>query len=108
GSVVPAANQIRWHIGYIEDEVTAFSKGKGVLVEAYSPLATGRILGDSALRKMAEKYGKTVAQISIRYCLQHDTLPLPKSTHDEYIAENADVDFDIAAEDMATLDAFTT
>ena len=108
GSVVPAANQIRWHIGYTEDEITSFSKGKGVLVEAYSPLATGRILGNSALRAMAEKYGKSVAQISIRYCLQHDTLPLPKSTHDEYIAENADVDFEIAAEDMATLDALTT
>ena len=108
GSVVPAANQIRWHIGYIEDEITTFSKGKGVLVEAYSPLATGRILGNPALKKLAEKYGKTVAQISIRYCLQHGTLPLPKSTHHEYIAENADVDFEIAAEDMATLDAVTT
>jgi diketogulonate reductase-like aldo/keto reductase len=79
-----------------------------VLVEAYSPLATGRILGNPELRKMAEKYGKTVAQISIRYCLQHATLPLPKSTHHEYIAENADVDFDIVAEDMVTLDALTT
>jgi diketogulonate reductase-like aldo/keto reductase len=108
GSVVPAANQIRWHIGYTEDEITTFSKGKGVLVEAYSPLATGGILGNSALKEMAEKYGKSVAQISIRYCLQHDTLPLPKSTHDDYIAENADVNFEIAAEDMATLDAFTT
>ena len=105
GSVVPAANQIRWHIGYTEDEITSFSQGKGVLVEAYSPLATGRILGNSALRAMAEKYGKSVAQLSIRYCLQHATLPLPKSTHDEFIAENADVDFEIAAEDMATLDA---
>jgi diketogulonate reductase-like aldo/keto reductase len=107
GTVVPAANQIRWHIGYTEDEITAFSTGKGVLVEAYSPLATGNILGDSALREMAEQYGKSVAQIAIRYCLQRETLPLPKSTHDEYIAENANVDFDIAAGDMATLDALT-
>jgi diketogulonate reductase-like aldo/keto reductase len=108
GSIVPAANQIRWHIGYTEDEITTFSKSKGVLVEAYSPLATGSILGDPALSKIAERYGKSVAQLSIRYCLQHATLPLPKSTHDDYIAENADVDFDIAAEDMATLDDLTT
>jgi diketogulonate reductase-like aldo/keto reductase len=64
--------------------------------------------GNPALNELAEKYGKSVAQMSIRYCLQRETLPLPKSTHHEYIAENADVDFDIAAEDMATLDAFTT
>jgi diketogulonate reductase-like aldo/keto reductase len=108
GTVVPAANQIRWFIGYTEDEITSFCKSKGVLVEAYSPLATGRILSNPDLQKVAEKYDKTVAQISIRYCLQHDTLPLPKSTHDEYIAENADVDFEISAEDMASLDAFST
>ncbi len=107
GSVVPAANQIRWFIGYTENDITNFSKSKGVLVEAYSPLATGRILDNPTLKHMAAKYGKTVAQISIRYCLQHDTLPLPKSTHDEYIAENADVDFAISAEDMAALDALT-
>ncbi len=108
GSVVPAANQIRWFIGYTQDEITSFSKSQGVLVEAYSPLATGEILGNPALRTMAGKYGKTVAQISIRYCLQRDTLPLPKSTHDEYIAENADIDFEISPEDMAALDVLTT
>lgn len=105
GSVVPAANQIQWFIGSTQDDVTAFSKQKGVLVEAYSPLATGRILDNDDLKKMAQKYDKTVAQLSIRYCLQHDTLPLPKSTHDEFIAQNADVDFEISADDMAILDA---
>jgi diketogulonate reductase-like aldo/keto reductase len=104
GSVVPAANQIRWFIGYTEDEITRFSTSRGLLVEAYSPLATGRILGNREISRMAGKYGKTVAQIAIRYCVQHETLPLPKSTHDEYIAENADVDFELSPEDMATLD----
>lgn len=108
GSVVPAANQIRWFIGYTQDEITRFSKRQGVLVEAYSPLATGKILGKPELRTMADRYGKTVAQISIRYCLQHETLPLPKSTHDEYIAENANADFEISPEDMAVLDVLTT
>jgi diketogulonate reductase-like aldo/keto reductase len=108
GSVVPAANQIRWFIGDTQDDITDFSKKQGVLVEAYSPLATGRILGNPNLKTVAEKYGRTVAQISIRYCLQHATVPLQKSTHDEYIAENADVDFDISAEDMDALDALTS
>jgi diketogulonate reductase-like aldo/keto reductase len=108
GSVAPAANQIRWFIGYTQDEITRFSERQGVLVEAYSPLATGGILHNPELSKLAGKYGKTVAQISIRYCLQHATLPLPKSTHDEYIAENADVNFAISPEDMAALDILTT
>lgn len=108
GTVVPAANQIRWYIGDTQDDITAFSKEKNVLVEAYSPLATGRILDNEDLKKMADKYGKTVAQISIRYCLQHETLPLPKSTHEEFIKQNADVDFEISAEDMAILDTLQT
>jgi diketogulonate reductase-like aldo/keto reductase len=104
GTVVPAVNQIQWFIGSTKDDVTSFCKEKGVLVEAYSPLATGRLLENEDLQNIAEKYGKTVAQVSIRYCLQRDTLPLPKSTHEEYIQQNADVDFEISPEDMATLD----
>ncbi len=108
GKVIPAANQIRWFIGYTENDITDFSKKKNILVEAYSPLATGRLLDHGELKKMAEKYNKTVAQISIRYCLQHDTLPLPKSTHDEFIQQNADVDFEISNEDMTILDSLKT
>jgi diketogulonate reductase-like aldo/keto reductase len=105
GAVTPAANQIRWFIGDTQDEITRFSQGQGVLVEAYSPLATGRILGNPELQRMAKKYDKSVAQLSIRYCLQRATLPLPKSTHDTFIAENTEVDFAISSEDMAALDA---
>ena len=54
GSVVPAANQIRWFIGYTEDDITTFSKRRGVLIEAYSPLATGRILGNPDLKRWPE------------------------------------------------------
>jgi diketogulonate reductase-like aldo/keto reductase len=108
GTVVPATNQIRWHIGFTEDGVTNFSKGKGILVEAYSPLATGKILENKELQRIAATYGKSVAQLSIRYCLQNDTLPLPKSTHDEFIAQNAEVDFEITLDDMALLDDLDT
>lgn len=108
GTVVPAVNQIQWFIGTTQDEVTRFCKEKNILIEAYSPLATGKLLDNDDLKKIADKYGKTVAQISIRYCLQRDTLPLPKSTHEEYIKQNADVDFEISPEDMATLDGIKT
>ena len=108
GTVKPAANQIRYYIGDTQEDVTKFSQENDILVEAYSPLATGRILDNEDLQKMADKYGKTVAQISIRYTLQKGTLPLPKSTHEEYILQNADVDFEISDEDMALLDSLRT
>ncbi len=104
GTVVPAANQIRFFIGFTQQETTKFSEEHGILIEAYSPLATGKILNNPDVTKLAEKYDRTVAQISIRYTLQRGTVSLPKSTHEEYILQNAAVDFEINAEDMAFLD----
>jgi len=104
GTIVPAANQIKFFIGNTEkEEVTAFCQERGILIEAYSPLATGRILGNPHVQAIADKYGKSVAQISIRYTIQRGTVTLPKSTHEEYILENADLDFVIDDEDMAYL-----
>jgi diketogulonate reductase-like aldo/keto reductase len=102
--VVPHANQIRWFIGATQPETTAYCQEHDILVEGYSPLATGKLIGDADIAGIAEKYGKSVAQVSIRYLLQHDVLPLPKSTTPSRIVENADVDFEISDEDMATLD----
>lgn len=102
--VVPAANQIRFFIGFTQDDITKFCQDKNILVEAYSPLATGRIIENEKIRQLADKYGKSVAQISLRYTLQRGTLPLPKSTHEQFILENADVDFEIGSEDMAYFD----
>jgi len=90
-SVVPHANQDR-----------------GILVEGYSPLATGRLLGDRDIAAIAEKYGRSVAQVSIRYLLQKDVLPLPKSTTPSRIVENADVDFELTPEDVSALDALNS
>lgn len=100
----PAVNQIRWFVGNTQDEVTAFCRENDILVEAYSPLATGRILEDPEILSIAKKYDRTLPQICLRYCLQKDILPLPKSTHAEYIEQNADLDFEINDEDMAFLD----
>lgn len=102
--VVPHANQIRWFIGHTQPEVTAFCAEHEILVEAYSPLATGGLLENDDLQRMAAKYGKSVAQLSIRYVLEKGVLPLPKTTTPSRIVENADVDFEISADDMATLD----
>jgi diketogulonate reductase-like aldo/keto reductase len=103
GTVKPAANQIKFYIGSTQEEITQFCQSSDILIEAYSPLATGRILKNSEVQNIAEKYGKTVAQVSLRYTLQHGTVTLPKSTHEEYIIQNADLDFEIDAIDMAYL-----
>jgi diketogulonate reductase-like aldo/keto reductase len=101
--VVPAVNQIKFHIGDTKEDITQFCEDNGILIEAYSPLATGRILDNKEIKAMADRYGKTVAQICIRYTLQRGTITLPKSVHEEYILQNADVDFAMSAEDMQFL-----
>jgi len=103
--VVPHANQIRWFIGNTQGDTTAFCKANDILVEGYSPLATGAILDNPDVGRIAEKYGRSVAQICIRYLLEKDVLPLPKTTTPSRIVENADVDFDISGDDISTLDA---
>jgi diketogulonate reductase-like aldo/keto reductase len=103
--VVPHANQIRWFIGSTQPETTAWCEQHGVLVEGYSPLATGGLLEDATIQQVAGRYGRSVAQVAIRYLLQKGVLPLPKSTTPSRIRENADVDFELSADDIATLDA---
>jgi diketogulonate reductase-like aldo/keto reductase len=104
-TVKPHANQIRFHVGHTQEDVTRFCQEQNILVEAYSPLHTGRLLGDPKLEAMARRYGVTLPQLCIRYTLERGTVTLPKSTHAEFILANAAVDFVITAEDMAELDA---
>ncbi|MGF2088513.1 aldo/keto reductase [Enterococcus casseliflavus] len=102
--VKPMVNQFVYHIGRTNEELLAFCKDHEILVEGYSPIATGRLLDNDAVKTIAEAYGKSIPQLSIRYLLQKDILPLPKSVHEEYIADNAKVDFEISEEDMKKLD----
>jgi len=106
--VMPVANQIRFHIGHTQAELTAYCQSNGIVVEAYSPLGTGRLLGNQAIAAVADRLQKSVAQVCIRYTLQKGCVSLPKSVHQRYIAENADVDFEIPAQDMAELDGIVT
>lgn len=105
--VTPHVNQIRWFVGNTQDETTAYCRENGILVEGYSPLATGGLVDDEAIAEIAAHYDRTVAQVCIRYLLEKDVLPLPKSTTPSRIVENADVDFEISAADLETLDALT-
>lgn len=105
--VVPHVNQIRYFIGYIQSEVTAYCQSNDILVEGYSPLATGAILGNVQVAAIAANYGKSVAQLCIRYVLQKNVLPLPKTTTPSRMSENADIDFEISTADMTYLDGLT-
>jgi diketogulonate reductase-like aldo/keto reductase len=97
-------NQIKLHIGHPQAEIIEHCRKNNILVEGYSPLATGKILNNGNIAAIAEKYGKSVAQLSISYVLEKGALPLPKSTHPEYIRHNLDVDFILAAGDVTYLD----
>jgi diketogulonate reductase-like aldo/keto reductase len=103
----PQVNQIKFYIGNTQSAVTAYCQASGILVEGYSPLATGAILDNASVRGIAEKYGRSVAQLCIRYVVQKDVLPLPKTTTPSRMIENADIDFEISADDMAFLDGLT-
>ncbi len=107
GTMKPAANQICYYIGHTQESITRFCREEGILVEGYSPLATGRILGNPQVTAIADKYGVTLPQVCIRYVLQKDVLPLPKAVHEAHIRQNARLDFVLSDEDMAFLDALT-
>jgi len=81
----------------------AYCADKDILVEAYSPIAHGEILHNADVRAMADAYGVTVPQLCIRYTLQLGTVSLPKTANPDHMRSNAEVDFTISDEDMATL-----
>jgi len=103
-NVKMAVNQIEFHPGMMQKETTDFCMQNDILVEAWSPLGTGKMLGNETLEEIAARYNKTVAQLCIRWCLQNDVLPLPKSVTPSRIKENAQVfDFEISLQDMQTI-----
>ena len=102
--VQPMVNQIEFHPGQMQEETVSYCKDHNIIVEAWSPLGTGRMLSNEMLKSIAAKYGKSAAQLCIRWCLQNGILPLPKSVTPSRIIENADVfDFEITNEDMEAI-----
>lgn len=101
----PMVNQIRYFVGNTQDEIVKYCNEHNILVEAYSPLATGELVNHEQLKELSKKYNKSIPQICIRYCLQNNTLPLPKSVSEGHIKDNIDVDFELEKEDMEYLDS---
>lgn len=102
--VAPMVDQIEFHPGQMQKEIVDYCKANGLLVEAWSPLGTGKMLSNPLLAEIAKKYGCSVAQLCVRWVLQNGVLPMPKSVTPSRIAENADVfSFAISDEDMKTI-----
>lgn len=102
-SVPPMVNQILAHVSNTPFDLIEYSRHKGILVEAYCPVAHGELLKNESVSNMAARYGASTVQLGIRYCLQLGMLPLPKTANPEHMRANAAMDFTISAEDMEPL-----
>lgn len=102
--VLPDINQVELHIFLQQPELLKYCHDNGIVVEAYSPLAHAKVMDDPVVDKIAKKYGKTYAQIMLRWCIDMGTVVLPKSVTPERIAQNIDIfDFKLNAEDLSEL-----
>ena len=106
GQVVPAVNQVEFHPFLVQPELLSFCKSQNVQMEAWSPLMKGQIVEVEIVKKLADKYEKTPAQIALRWDLQHEVVTIPKSERSERIEENADIfDFELSEDEMEMIDA---
>lgn len=99
--IKPMINQIEFHPGFMQEETLNYCKEQNILVEAWSPLGSGKLIKKEQLKEIANKYNKDVAQICIKWCLQNGVLPIPKTSDVERMKSNLNVfDFEISNEDM--------
>jgi diketogulonate reductase-like aldo/keto reductase len=105
-TVAPVVDQVELSPFGYRRALIADGTQRGIAFEAYSPLGTGSHLGDETVNRIASDIGRTPAQVLLRWCIQHDLIVLPKSTHRDRIKENAEIfDFVLSDEEMAELDA---
>jgi diketogulonate reductase-like aldo/keto reductase len=102
-AVKPMVNQILCHIGNTPTDLIMYCQKHGMVLEAYSPIAHGEALKNPATGEMAQKYGVTIPQLCIRYCLQLGMVVLPKTENPDHMRENTMIDFVISDADMAVL-----
>lgn len=103
-NVAPTVDQIEYHPGLLQEDTVALCRKNGILVEAWSPLGRGHLLGDALVQEIASRHGKTPAQVILRWVLQNEVLPLVKSIHAERIRENFGIfDFTLTDSEMALI-----
>jgi 2,5-diketo-D-gluconate reductase A len=108
-TVYPVINQVKFSVFEYRRKLLDAAEARNVALEAYSPLGTGSYLSDPTVTRVAERNGRTPAQVLLRWCVQHGLPVLAKSTHRERLAENAQIfDFVLSDADMVDLDALDT
>lgn len=106
--IKPMVNQIEFHPGMLQEETVEFCKKHHILVEAWAPFSNGQILTNPVLKEIADKYKKSVAQLSLRWIIQKGIVPLPKSVTPKRIKSNLEVfDFEISEQDVDRIDKLT-
>jgi 2,5-diketo-D-gluconate reductase A len=104
--VAPVVNQVQFSAFEYRRRLLAGCAERKLAIVAYSSLGTGRYLGDETVAAIAQRHGRSEAQVLLRWCLQRDVIVIPKSTHRERIEENAQLfDFTLSDADLAALDA---
>jgi methylglyoxal/glyoxal reductase len=104
--IKPMVNQVEFHPRLTQKELRDYCKAQGIQLEAWSPLMQGQLLDNEVLTQIAEKHNKSVAQVILRWDLQHEVVTIPKSIKEHRIIENADIfDFELSQEDMNKIDA---
>ncbi|MDP5273730.1 aldo/keto reductase [Chengkuizengella axinellae] len=99
--IVPAVNQVQFHPYHQQPDLLSYCKSKQIQMEAWSPFAQGKSLHDPVLQSIADKHGKNVAQVILRWDLQSGVVTIPKSIKPERIRSNADIfDFQLDEEDL--------
>jgi diketogulonate reductase-like aldo/keto reductase len=107
-NVPPAVNQVELHPFLYQRDLVEYCRERKIQIESYSPLTHGNMFEEPVLVGTAKKYGKQVAQVLIRWGLQHGLVEIPKAAHRDHIVANLDVfDFELSADDMTSLDALT-
>ncbi len=104
--IKPMVNQVEYHPHLTQKDLLAFCQKEGIQLEAWSPLKQGQLLNDPVINEIAAKYGKSAAQVILRWDLQTEVVTIPKSTKEQRIIENANIfDFELTTEDMQKIDA---
>jgi methylglyoxal/glyoxal reductase len=104
--IKPMVNQVEYHPHLAQTELLEFCKAEGIQMEAWSPLKQGELLSEPTIVEIAEKHGKSPAQVILRWDLQNGVVTIPKSIKEHRIVENADVfNFELTAEDMDRLNS---
>jgi diketogulonate reductase-like aldo/keto reductase len=104
--IKPMVNQVEFHPLLTQKELLGFARSHSIQLEAWSPLMQGQLLDNPVLREIADKHGKSIAQVILRWDLQHGVITIPKSTKEHRIIENAAIyDFELTQAEMNRIDA---